>query len=135
MSMNKRTQRTRKTKPGIPVGSKYVGRPSKWGNRWKVGSNEIADGTTISIPNNRVAVMMYYAQIKDMIESSPETFKRWLKPLRGKNLCCWCKPDEICHADVLLFFTNRFQAIGSYAKKMPNFDVFESWLKAEKSVV
>jgi len=26
--------------------------------------------------------------------------------LRGKNLACWCKPDEPCHADVLLKFAN-----------------------------
>jgi hypothetical protein len=26
--------------------------------------------------------------------------------LRGKNLACWCKPDEPCHADVLLEIAN-----------------------------
>lgn len=25
-----------------------------------------------------------------------------LERLRGKNLACWCKPHERCHADVLL---------------------------------
>jgi hypothetical protein len=27
--------------------------------------------------------------------------------LRGKNLACWCPPDEPCHADVLLELANR----------------------------
>ena len=29
-----------------------------------------------------------------------------LSPLRGKNLACWCKPAEPCHADVLLELAN-----------------------------
>jgi hypothetical protein len=27
--------------------------------------------------------------------------------LRGKNLACWCKPGDPCHADVLLELANR----------------------------
>lgn len=27
--------------------------------------------------------------------------------LRGKDLCCWCNPNQICHADVLLELANR----------------------------
>lgn len=29
-----------------------------------------------------------------------------LAPLRGKNLACWCRADEKCHADVLLRLAN-----------------------------
>jgi hypothetical protein len=29
-----------------------------------------------------------------------------LGELRGKNLACWCKPGEPCHADVLLELAN-----------------------------
>lgn len=29
-----------------------------------------------------------------------------LPGLRGKNLACWCKPGEPCHADVLLEIAN-----------------------------
>ena len=28
-------------------------------------------------------------------------------PLRGKNLACWCRLDQPCHADVLLRLANR----------------------------
>lgn len=27
--------------------------------------------------------------------------------LKGKNLACWCKLDEKCHADLLLAIANR----------------------------
>ena len=30
-----------------------------------------------------------------------------LPQLRGNNLACWCKPDEACHADVLLDLANK----------------------------
>ncbi len=30
-----------------------------------------------------------------------------LSELRGKNLSCWCKPSEPCHADVLLRIANE----------------------------
>jgi hypothetical protein len=29
-----------------------------------------------------------------------------MRELRGKNLACWCKPGEPCHADVLLELAN-----------------------------
>jgi hypothetical protein len=31
----------------------------------------------------------------------------FLEPLRGKNLGCWCRLDEPCHADILLEAANR----------------------------
>lgn len=27
--------------------------------------------------------------------------------LRGKNLACWCRPDQPCHADILLKIANE----------------------------
>lgn len=30
----------------------------------------------------------------------------WLEPLRGKNLACFCRVGELCHADVLLELAN-----------------------------
>jgi hypothetical protein len=35
------------------------------------------------------------------------TSGRWIEPLRGKNLACWCKPGSPCHADVLLELANK----------------------------
>lgn len=35
---------------------------------------------------------------------SSEHFLLWqnIDILKGKDLACWCKPDEKCHADILL---------------------------------
>jgi hypothetical protein len=30
-----------------------------------------------------------------------------IETLRGKNLACWCRPGDPCHADVLLELANR----------------------------
>lgn len=30
-----------------------------------------------------------------------------LEQLRGKDLCCWCPLDKLCHADILLEFANQ----------------------------
>ena len=38
------------------------------------------------------------------------------KTLRGKNLMCWCAPDQPCHADVLLDIANS----GSGSSTGPN---------------
>ena len=84
----------------------YVGRPSKWGNPYK--KRDISNGVVI----RRTA------------EECIELYKRfeigmrknnWLgkrnrakirKELKGKNLSCWCKFYELCHADILLEIAN-----------------------------
>ena len=33
-----------------------------------------------------------------------------VRRLKGKNLACWCKPGDPCHADVLLELANREDA-------------------------
>lgn len=30
-----------------------------------------------------------------------------IRELKGKNLSCWCKKEERCHADILLAIANR----------------------------
>ncbi len=78
---------------GLPA--VVVARPGMWGNFAAVRA-----GT----PTGALAV---------------EAFRRWIAEeaswawkgragidLRGKNLACWCKPGEPCHADVLLELAN-----------------------------
>jgi len=63
----------------------YIGRPSKWGNPFKIGK----DGTRNDV------IAKYEAYIrgrKDLMEA--------LYELKGKTLGCWCKPLA-CHGDVL----------------------------------
>ena len=41
------------------------------------------------------------------IHGTPPTLAEIQTALRGKDLACWCKPGEPCHADVLLELANR----------------------------
>lgn len=67
----------------------YVGRPSKWGNPFKVG----VDGDIDEVIEKYERYLYESGLIKDVAE------------LRGKNLVCWCAPAK-CHGDVLLRLSN-----------------------------
>jgi uracil-DNA glycosylase family 4 len=64
----------------------YVGRPSVWGNPYKVGRN----GT-------REEVLQKY---EEFLKARPAFVERARRELKGKKLGCWCKP-KACHADIL----------------------------------
>tara|TARA_S200002703_G_C3693184_1_gene212852 strand:- start:171 stop:461 length:291 start_codon:yes stop_codon:yes gene_type:complete len=64
----------------------YIGRPSKWGNPFVIGT----DGT-------RAEVISKY---KEWILSN-DSLLHDLKELDGKVLGCWCKPKS-CHGDILI---------------------------------
>jgi len=72
---------------GLPV--VYVGRPTRWGNY-------CIDVT----PQKRVDAFRVYAT--RYAKYNP----RWIEPLCGKNLACWCSLSKECHADVLLELAN-----------------------------
>ena len=78
---NKRTDK-------VPADAIYVGRPSKWGNPYKIGR----DG-------NREQVIHLYKMA--LIASKID-----LSELQGKDLVCWCSPLP-CHADILLELANQ----------------------------
>lgn len=78
----------------MPSGTVKVSRPSKWGNPFAVDKYGRAK-----------AVEMFHNYIGH--QNSPLGFEpEDIEQLRGKNLACWCKLDEMCHADVLLAIAN-----------------------------
>lgn len=83
--LNKRTD-------NIPSDAIYVGRPSKWGNPFKIGK----DGNRAQV----ITAYMSYCSLR--LQSEPH----WLDELKGKDLVCWCSPLP-CHADVLLELANQ----------------------------
>ena len=85
-----------KREKGIPANAVYVGRPTKWGNRYVIGR----DGT-------REEVIKKYEQW--LAKSGLDVTE-----LRGKDLVCWCAPLA-CHADVLVKLANETSGNG---KKM-----------------
>jgi len=42
-------------------------------------------------------------------EAAHAAMRAALLNLRGKNLACWCRLDQPCHADVLLQIANKVQ--------------------------
>jgi hypothetical protein len=88
-----RIQRNRTRGYRLPEGAIYVGRPTRWGNPYRI---EL--GTP---PIRAVALFRDYAEQR--LREEPD----WLEPLRGKDLVCWCHSDSDCHATVLLDLANR----------------------------
>lgn len=90
----------------MPPNTVKVDRTTRWGNRYLVGKWGLTRQRFGSPPipptaENCVAWFRSYAENKAFHE------RDWLEPLRGKNLACWCKPGEPCHADVLLELANQ----------------------------
>ena len=119
-----RIQRKRIKGYKMPAGAVYVGRPTKWGNPFKVGQemnkwqkafiaiqlfpwDQIAEEYrrgTLSQPLTLEKSLEYY-QIH--IEYQVKKGNLDLSELRGKDLACWCPiVDKKCHADVLLKLAN-----------------------------
>jgi hypothetical protein len=102
-----RVQLSRKKGWRMPPNTVKVSRPSKWGNPFHV-------------------VDVLDAYCGDRIEAAADcvrSYRRWIsesddayvtlvsavdarRELRGKNLACWCRLNEPCHADVLLELAN-----------------------------
>ena len=120
MSMPKRIQRRRTKGWRMPDGAVYVGRPTKWGNPFKVGGFfKIGDPD----PRYRGAFRMAWCESFGASsgftcittnEMAVEFFRRLIcatkkdySELRGKDLACWCPLSKPCHADILLEIANK----------------------------
>lgn len=91
MTKPKRIQRKRTKGWKMPPNSVYVGRPTQWGNSFKVGVDARTREECIDLyRENTLKVILHYHGIG------------YFEPLRGKDLVCWCGLDQACHADLLL---------------------------------
>jgi hypothetical protein len=75
----------------MPAGVVYVGRPTRWGNPWRVEEIGAAE-----------AVARYRAELL----ADPGRVAVVRRELGGRDLACWCRLDAACHADVLLSVAN-----------------------------
>jgi hypothetical protein len=96
----KRIQRQRTKGWRAPEDAVYVGRGTRWGNPFKIGEPG-PDGA----PMTRADVLTAYELM--VAASQPETLNATINALRGRDLMCWCRLDQGCHADVLLRLVNR----------------------------
>lgn len=92
----KRIQRKRTRGWHMPRRAVYVGRPTKWGNPFRIG-----DAGENELPMSREETIDRYKRyIKRRVDLDP-------RELHGKDLACWCALNVPCHADVLLKLANR----------------------------
>ncbi len=99
-----RVQRQRTKGWKMPANTVYVGRPTLWGNPYEIGTHSNALGRAVKTVEE--AVRLY----REVIWDAPDArhmagYAR--EQLRGKNLACWCRLDQPCHADVLLEIANQ----------------------------
>lgn len=98
----------------MPANTVKVARPTKWGNPFVIGgANSLSalyawrkwlDGAKrVCVPTRAVAVAAY----RDYLRWQIHTGALNISELRGRNLACFCKPGEPCHADVLLEIANQ----------------------------
>lgn len=82
-----------------PPNAVYVGRPTKWGNPFRVG--EYYNGKLLTQDD---AV----EQHRDWLLHSDQgqQLLKQIGELKGKDLVCWCTPKP-CHADLLLELANK----------------------------
>jgi hypothetical protein len=72
-----------------------VARPSRWGNPFRIG-----------VDGNRTQCVTLYREALTRGQLSL-TVTEVRNELAGRDLACWCPPDEPCHADVLLEMANQ----------------------------
>ncbi len=98
--MPERVQLSRRKGWRMPPNTVSVARPTVYGNPYRVGR----DGTA------EECVAKFRADIERDIGGPIGMYRAlmrtWLAKLRGKNLACWCKLDQPCHADALLELAN-----------------------------
>ena len=119
--MPKRIQLQRKKGWRKPTDAVVITRVSKWGNPYLVidlskrdqpifavqtkGDTEYERffGETAKREATWLAVELFEKYVQRRLSNEPN----WLEPLRGKDLCCVCKLDWLCHGDVLLEYANH----------------------------
>ncbi|WP_260009359.1 DUF4326 domain-containing protein [Sulfitobacter sp. W074] len=106
----KRTKGWRK-----PEGAKVVARPTKWGNPF-----DFRAAADAGYGDGRGAAVDAFSgwmrgedrgvpqgQTRESMAAKRTVIRRSLHDLAGKDLACWCHPDQPCHADVLLRLANQ----------------------------
>lgn len=82
----------------IPPGAVYVGRGrgSVWGNPYSHIPGAAVEPQNV-VATREISVARFRVYALERLAREPD----WLRPLRGKDLSCWCFP-ALCHAEVIL---------------------------------
>lgn len=112
-----RIQRKRTKGWRSPYNTIYVGRPTKWGNPFKV----VKDGRlffVIDEQDNYWGDVRGYESKSEAAAKAVECYSGWVEgkiglkildpsELKGKHLSCFCSTDHPCHADLLIEIANN----------------------------
>lgn len=88
----KRTKGWRK-----PEGAVVITRNTRFGNRFRIG-----DPGRDGLPMTREEVCRRFEC--EVVPNIPEVD---LEFLRGRDLACFCKPEDMCHGDILIKHANK----------------------------
>lgn len=125
-----RIQRRRTAGWRMPHGAKYVGRPTRWGNPFRVGDRYVSrtwcNDAPYPAPDAPLGTREHPAafgwpawiEVVDVVRDrahAVDLFRAHItfedlawdpaeirRDLGGRDLACWCPESEPCHADVLL---------------------------------
>lgn len=106
-----RIQRRRTKGWRMPANTINVTRPGKWGNPFVV----VQHSDFFGVKDGDGNTIVEFATRAEAVIACVEMYKKWLptahwlfpSELMGKNLACFCKIGEPCHADYLLEVANR----------------------------
>ena len=83
----RRIQKKRKKGWRTPANTRYVGRPTRWGNPFSLKEYDLD-----------TSLRLYEEWVGEKLAADP-TF---LDELKGMDLACYCKPTDRCHADIII---------------------------------
>ena len=102
----------------MPANAKYVGRPTKWGNPFRLAK----DGVIMCLTNYGKWIYWSLSGEYD-IGYIVWLYERWItgklskyrflpdppdiEELRGFDLACWCPLEKPCHVDILITLLNN----------------------------
>jgi uncharacterized protein DUF4326 len=82
----------------VPDGAIYVGRAAPG-----LRASPFANPFSVKTYGRDEAIRRY----RDRLLGDPDLLDRARGELAGKDLACWCRPDDQCHADVLIEVVNE----------------------------
>lgn len=115
--MPERLQRRRTAGWRAPVGAKYVGRGTRFGNPFVVGQDAYDRAHATSLYREWLEHNSYNVHPPNISPEQRQAMddrRDWIlehaAELAGLPLMCWCPSDQACHADVLLELSNTKEA-------------------------
>jgi hypothetical protein len=109
--MPARIQRKRTKGWKMPANAVSVTRPGRFGNPFRVSDGSCTHPDCGPKSHPPTTAQKAVDAFRRWIEGHPALIAMVREKLRGRDLACWCKPGDPCHADVLLEIANREEAL------------------------